>query len=74
MRFIGVEVEQETSAPLLKKILDPPLSPAHNHTIVSNMYTFSILGVLGIEVPAVISHQCNIIVVNTTIVMLQTKT
>ena len=24
--FIGVEVEQETSAPLLKKILDPPLS------------------------------------------------
>ena len=26
MWFIGVEVEQETSAPLLKKILDPPLS------------------------------------------------
>ena len=25
MWFIGVEVEQETSAPLLKKILDPPL-------------------------------------------------
>ena len=25
MRFIGVEVEQETSVPLLKKILDPPL-------------------------------------------------
>ena len=25
MLFIGVEVEQETSAPLLKKILDPPL-------------------------------------------------
>ena len=24
MWFIGVEVEQETSAPLLKKILDPP--------------------------------------------------
>ena len=24
--FIGVEVEQETSAPPLKKILDPPLS------------------------------------------------
>ena len=23
--FIGVEVEQETSEPLLKKILDPPL-------------------------------------------------
>ena len=26
MWFIGVEVEQDTSAPLLKKILDPPLS------------------------------------------------
>ena len=25
MWFIGVEVEQETNAPLLKKILDPPL-------------------------------------------------
>ena len=25
MWFIGVEVEQGTSAPLLKKILDPPL-------------------------------------------------
>ena len=25
MWFIGIEVEQETSAPLLKKILDPPL-------------------------------------------------
>ena len=25
MWFIGFEVEQETSAPLLKKILDPPL-------------------------------------------------
>ena len=25
MWFTGVEVEQETSAPLLKKILDPPL-------------------------------------------------
>ena len=25
MWFIGVEVEQETSAPPLKKILDPPL-------------------------------------------------
>ena len=28
MWFIGVEVEQKTSAPLLKKILDPPLPPA----------------------------------------------
>ena len=27
MWFIGVEVEQETSAPRPKKILDPPLSP-----------------------------------------------
>ena len=41
---------------------------------VSNMYTFSVLGVLGIEVPAVISHQMQyIIVVNTTIVVFQTK-
>ena len=29
MWFIGVEVEQETSAPPLKKILDPPM-PATN--------------------------------------------
>ena len=28
MWFIGVEVKQETSAPLLKKILDPPLCSA----------------------------------------------
>ena len=28
MWFIGVEVEQETSAPSPKKILDPPLRPA----------------------------------------------
>ena len=27
MRFIGVEVEQETRAPPPKKILDPPLAP-----------------------------------------------
>ena len=27
--FIGVEVEQETSAPPPKKILDPPLSVVH---------------------------------------------
>ena len=27
--FIGVEVEQETSAPLLKKILNPPLERFH---------------------------------------------
>ena len=30
MRFIGVEVEQETSAPPPKKILDPPLIPQWN--------------------------------------------
>ena len=29
MWFIGVEVEQETSTPLLKKILDPPLRTGH---------------------------------------------
>ena len=28
--FIGVEVEQETSAPLLKKMLDPPLLLYHS--------------------------------------------
>ena len=28
MWFIDVEVEQETNAPLLKKILDPPLALA----------------------------------------------
>ena len=35
MWFIGVEVEQETSAPLLKKILDPPL----NHLSTVNNFT-----------------------------------
>ena len=30
MWFIGVEVEQETSAPLQKKILDPPLGSFTN--------------------------------------------
>ena len=29
MWFIGVEVEQETSAPPPKKILDPPLNQSH---------------------------------------------
>ena len=37
MWFIGVEVEQETSAPLLKKILDPPLYSV-NITISSLLY------------------------------------
>ena len=36
MWFIGVEVEQETSAPLLKKILDPPLGKLLFH--VSNKW------------------------------------
>ena len=30
MWFIGVEVEQETSAPPPKKILDPPLHLVHD--------------------------------------------
>ena len=30
MWFIGVEAEQETSAPPPKKILDPPLTPGFN--------------------------------------------
>ena len=34
MWFIGVEVEQETSAPRPKKILDPPL----NGTLISFRY------------------------------------
>ena len=37
MWFIGVEVEQETSAPLLKKIVDPPLYSV-NITISSLLY------------------------------------
>ena len=31
MWFIGVEVEQETTAPTPKKILDPPLMNAQQH-------------------------------------------
>ena len=38
MWFIGVEVEQETSAPPLKKILDPPLIVG---TRCVNAYIFS---------------------------------
>ena len=33
MWFIGVEVEQETSAPPPKKILDPPLMYANGTTL-----------------------------------------
>ena len=44
MRFIGVEVEQERSAPLLKKIMDPPLQDIGNvlpvkHTFKSTSHT-----------------------------------
>ena len=44
MWFIGVEVEQETSAPSPKKILDPPLQDRGNvlpvkHTFKSTSYT-----------------------------------
>ena len=35
MWFIGVEVEQETSAPLPKKIPDPPLISEHHVEFVS---------------------------------------
>ena len=57
MWFIGVEVEQETSAPLLKKILDPPLYSV-NITISSLLYIrnsitvalwSSVIGQLGIR-------------------------
>ena len=34
MWFIGVEVEQETSAPPPKKILDPPLILAKGDTLL----------------------------------------
>ena len=33
MWFIGVEVEQEMSAPPPKKILDPPLLPVYADTV-----------------------------------------
>ena len=36
MWFIGVEVEQGTSAPLLKNILDPPLGPIQKLTKKKN--------------------------------------
>ena len=49
MWFIGVEVEQETSAPLLKKFLDPPLkihltfvATGGVLTINAKYFTFSI--------------------------------
>ena len=41
MWFIGVEVEQETSAPLLTKILDPPLESSNKlFTINPDLNTF----------------------------------
>ena len=46
MWFIGVEVEQETSAPRPKKILDPPLYSIINDTYSSlSMKCGSSLGV-----------------------------
>ena len=39
MCFIGVEVEQETSAPPPKKILDPPLESLSGHTVVDTTAT-----------------------------------
>ena len=36
MWLIGVEVEQKTNAPLLKKILDPPLTL--NSFLATDMY------------------------------------
>ena len=46
MWFIGVEVEQETSAPPPKKILDPPLS--WKATLMSRASTFIQKSSLGI--------------------------
>ena len=40
MWFIGVEVEQETSAPPPKKILDPPLKYERNFTPAAYCVTF----------------------------------
>ena len=40
MWFISVEVEQETSAPLLKKILDPPLLPDQSGAARVHSYNF----------------------------------
>ena len=45
MWFIGVEVEQETSAPPPKKILDPPLCLAEQRLIIT---WFAILGGNGV--------------------------
>ena len=42
MWFIGVEVEQETSAPPPKKILDPPL-----HRYLSSGYSYPPFAQLG---------------------------
>ena len=52
MWFIGVEVEQETSAPSPKKILDPPL-PRVNAWIyiryIRRQYLFSFPGSITIK-------------------------
>ena len=41
MWFIGVEVEQETSAPPPKKILDPPLTRTYLFQNADNIYPHS---------------------------------
>ena len=42
MWFIGVEVEQETSAPPPKKILDPPLNSLYD-LVSDNMVTIDVI-------------------------------
>ena len=51
MWFIGVEVEQETSAPPPKKILDPPLS----HRLVESSSSSQLHRVILVE--STVSHR-----------------
>ena len=50
MWFIGVEVEQETSAPPPKKILDPPLELRYNKGPRDWQILFATTNFLYIEV------------------------
>ena len=61
MWFIGVEVEQETSAPPPKKILDPPLVQHKNWEgkILRIWITIILHGGLGHEVQESLSHVRN---------------
>ena len=58
MWFIGVEVEQETSAPPPKKILDPPLQstlilvPYHIMIATSYVILLSVLHILDFQLDA----------------------